>query len=228
MAWYNIRYRVNGWKLVEGIYIPVQLGYGYSVLRFIDDGTYEQHEVALLKKHLSPGDRVLELGTGIGFISACCARMIGSENVHTFEGNPAMAPLIQQLYRKNNVQPQASIAMLGEKNGESSFFVNDDSFLASSREQAGPMQQKVVQERSLNEVIAALQPTYLILDIEGGEYDVFRIIDFKTIRKVQFELHPAVLTEQQAESIFSKLAANNFSQVEINGGNNYYFSRQDA
>ena len=226
MGWYQLRYRLNEWKYIQGIFIPVKLGYGYNVLRFIDNGAYEQHEIALVKQHLKENDRVLELGTGIGFVSAYCAKIVGSEKVYSFEGNPSMEPIIRELYRKNNVNPNLSIAMLGEGEGEKSFYVDDKSFLASSVTKIDAENVQLVKEQKLNEAIAAIRPSYLVMDIEGGEYDIFKMIDFQTICKVQFELHPNLLTAKQVAYIFEKLAAANFIQVgEGHSTNNFFFRK---
>ena len=228
MLWYSIRYRVYKWKNIEGIVIPVYLNYGYSVLRFIDNGEYERSEISIVKNNLGKEDRVLELGTGIGFVSAFCAKKIGSDQIFTFEGNPSLKPLIQKLYTKNKVTPHAAIALLGTENGTKRFYKNEKSFLASSSVVTSNENHIAfqVEEKSLNEIIALLQPSYLIMDIEGGEYDIFKIVDFQSIRKIQFELHPSVLGTDQISFIFEKLKSAGFVKSDhFNFANNFYFTR---
>ena len=231
LLWYGARYSVNKWKTIDGIHVPVYLNYGYSVLRFIDNGEYEICEISIIKKTLSRQDTVLELGTGIGFVSAYCAKQIGSSRVFTYEGNPSLAPLIKELYNKNKVSPQAHTALLGTANGTKIFYKNKSSFLASS---AGAIGGKghttfTVEEKNLNEEILRLQPTYLVMDIEGGEYDIFKIIDFQSITKIQFELHPAVLNQQQVDFIFEKLKQEKFVRsTAFNFSHNFYFIKEDS
>ena len=229
MLWYSIRYRVYQWKNIEGIAIPVYLNYGYSVLRFIDNGEYEKSEISIIKNTLIKADKVLELGTGIGFVSAFCAKQIGSDAIFTFEGNPSLEPLIQKLYTKNKVSPHANITLLGIENGTKTFYKNGHSFLASSSvvtpgENQTPFQ---VEQKKLDEVIAQLQPSYLIMDIEGGEYDIFRLIDFQSITKIQFELHPAILKSEQIDFIFKKISDEGFIKSGLfNFPNNFYFTKE--
>ena len=228
MLWYQGRYRFNKWKTIEGVSIPVYLCYGYSVLRFIDNGQYEHCEIGIIKDTIEATDTVLELGTGIGFVSAFCAKQIGGENVYTYEGNPAMEPLIIELYQQNGVFPQSAIAMLGEKNGTQTFYQDKKSFLASSATVLPGTTSIVVEVavHSLNEVIGRLQPSYLIMDIEGGEYDIFKWIDFQSITKIQFELHPQVLSATAIDGIFEKLQQAGFSKSNLfNFPNNFYFTR---
>jgi hypothetical protein len=57
-------------------------------------GGYEGHEARAALMRLRAGQRVLELGSGIGFIACLCARVAGAENVATVEANPALLPVI--------------------------------------------------------------------------------------------------------------------------------------
>lgn len=231
MLKYSIRYTFNKWKNIEGVIMPVYMNYGYSVLRFIDNGEYEQSEISIIKNTLGNEDKVLELGTGIGFVSAYCAKHIGSDRVFTYEGNPSLEPLIQELYVKNKVNPHSAIALLGSENGTKSFYKNENSFLASSSDITPDKRQVALQvaEKKLNEVIDQLQPTYLIMDIEGGEYDIFKIINFQSIKKIQFELHPSVLRKEQIDFIFEKLKIAHFIKSNLfNFPNNFYFTKEFA
>src|SRR5450432_4008373 len=202
MSWFAVRYSFYKWKKIEGIYIPVRMNYGYSVLRFIDNGQYEQSEITIIKNTLKRGDVVLELGTGMGFVSAYCARQTGDENVHTYEANSSLKKIIEALYKKNKIDPTVTFSMLGEKPGTKIFYRNNNSFLASSTEKATGKKQidTVVPVFDLNEIIKKLRPTYLMMDIEGGEYDIFNIIDFQSIKKIQFELHPGVLGSEKVKA----------------------------
>lgn len=228
MCWFTIRYSFYQWKKIEGIYIPVKMNYGYSVLRFIDNGAYEHSEITIIKHTLEREDVVLELGTGMGFISAYCAMQIGNEKIHTFEANSSLKEIIETLYKKNKVHPFVTFSMLGEKPGTKIFYRNTKSFLASSTEKTKEKKQTVtvIPVLDLNEIIRNIRPTYLMMDIEGGEYDIFNSIDFQSIRKIQFELHPLVLGSEKVNAIFNQLRNNNFSgETTFNFGNNFYFQK---
>lgn len=228
MAWFSMKYSLYKWKKIEGIFIPVRMGYGYSVLRFIHNGQYEQGEISIIKSTLKKEDVVLELGTGVGFVSAFCCSIAGNENVYTFEANAMLKEAITKLYKKNKVNPRLTFAMLGEAAGVKNFYRNTKSFLASSSENFNDTgyECEEIPVLSLNDTIRRIQPTYLMMDIEGGEFDIFNIIDFYSIKKIQFELHPAVLGEEKVQSIFNKLRNNNFSaDTKLSQGNNFYFQK---
>src|SRR5665213_2502286 len=181
MYWYNIYYRIKKWKNLRGISLPVYLKYGYSVLRFIDDGSYECEEMNIIEARLKSSDKVLELGTGIGVISADCAKIVGNHNIHTYEANPFMEEVIREVYDKNNVDPKFEIALVGDKNGSNEFVAQND-FLSSSQKHARKDGKKIsVPLLNLNDIIQKYVPSYLVMDIEGNELEVFSIIDFQSI-----------------------------------------------
>lgn len=226
MLWFYIKYKIKPWKKINDIYIPVRPSMGYSVLRFIDNGQYESGEITIVKNTLTSEDRVLELGTGLGFISAYCSKRIGDNKVFTFEANPGMAALIKQLYLRNNVLPAVTYAILGRERGLNKFYVSDNGFFSSSQIPLKNAKEIKVEVLPLNEVIQTIKPTYFIMDIEGGEYEIFSFIDFQTIRKIQFELHPDLLDNEKVKEIFSILVKNDFKRDDrFESLNNYYFSR---
>lgn len=227
-VYFNIRYRLNKWADVQGVWFPVHLEYGYDVLRFIHNGEYESGEIGIIRKTLTKDDTVLELGTGLGFISAYCAKQIGSEKVYTFEANRSLEPNIRELYGRNRVSPRLEFAILGKDEGIRTFYRNKESMLASGLQGDGIRKNEAVevQEKNLNSTIARIGPTYLIMDIEGGESAIFKDIDFQTIIKIQFELHPGILDKTQVDAIFRKLAQHGFARDEsFNSLNNFYFFR---
>jgi hypothetical protein len=74
---------------------------------------------------------------------------------------------------------------------------------------------KCVQVKSIdiNEEINQVKPTFLIVDIEGGEKELIPMIDFKNnnIQKIIIEIHPHVIGEYKASKIIEYLIVNGFS-----------------
>jgi len=199
---------------------------GYSVLRFADKGDYELGEIEIVNDTLTHVDRVLELGTGIGFLSAFAAKRIGSDKIFTYDANYNMENDILRLYKRNNVSPTLVFSMLGEKDGKQNFYISKIGFFGSSTKKIENSKEITVDVRSLNSEIEKIKPTYLIIDIEGAEYDIFSIINFSSIRKIQFELHPHLLDEASISNIFFILASAGFVRdFKYNNRNNYFFYR---
>ena len=218
----------NYWKNVQGVLLPLMPQAGYSTNRWIVNGRYEMEEINIIKARLHTQDRVLEIGTGLGFVSTYCSRVIGSDKVFTYEANTNNIPLIKKVFKKNNVDPSLTNALLSSKNGTASFPVNTSNLLGSSLF-INNDNHITVPQIILNEVIKNIQPTFLIMDIEGGEFDIFSMISFQSIKKIQFELHPAILGNEKCEQIFNILHQHGFVQdKEICTQVNFYFYKQPA
>jgi 16S rRNA A1518/A1519 N6-dimethyltransferase RsmA/KsgA/DIM1 with predicted DNA glycosylase/AP lyase activity len=65
------------------------------------DGTYEADEANAAERCVKDGFRVLELGAGIGYVTAICARRTAPENVLAVEANPALIPVIEDTLARN-------------------------------------------------------------------------------------------------------------------------------
>jgi FkbM family methyltransferase len=218
----------NYWHVVQGVYLPLTSDIGFNTLRWIVNGQYEQGEIELIRQRIEPSDRIMEIGTGLGFVSAYCSRIVGSDQVYSFEANPLNVEMALRVYEKNNVRPHLQNALLADCKGMIDFPVNRKSRLASSLlKTSGEIVQ--VPQLNLNETIEALRPDFLIMDIEGAEYDVFRMIRFQTIKKIQVELHPSILGEAKMNEIFDLLRANGFvADISMPDGRNYFFKRVQA
>lgn len=65
-------------------------------------GSYEAKEARSIFKVVKPGDRVLELGSGIGIITSIIAK-IAEVSVWAFEANPSTAALAQRVIDANGI-----------------------------------------------------------------------------------------------------------------------------
>jgi FkbM family methyltransferase len=150
---------------------------------------------------LNDSDVVLEVGAGIGFLSSYCARVIGSDRVFTFEANPLLESLIKDVYAANEVNPTLKIGVLGREAGSAKFYITRDFWASSLLPPAEPCEEVSVLVYDLNEEVRRINPTFLLMDIEGGEYDLIKAIDFHTIRKISVEIHTDVLGQGRVDEI---------------------------
>jgi protein-L-isoaspartate O-methyltransferase len=70
---------------------------------------YEVRECAAVRRMLQPGDRVLELGAGVGLLWTVAGLVPGVDSVTTVEANPGLIPLIHETHRLNGVEKVAVI-----------------------------------------------------------------------------------------------------------------------
>lgn len=204
---------------IKGVHLSIPKNPTEDLKQALYCGYYESNELRIISSHLKPEDRVMELGTGLGFLSAFCARKIGNDRVFTYEANPGLKPIIQENYALNKVCPQLKICMLGSEPGEKTFYVSDalwDSSTIEFTENLKPIQVPV---KSFNQEIERLNPSFLIVDIEGAEYELCQSTDFHNVKKLSMELHESLIGAEKAEFVKSKLRENGFRE------NNKYSSR---
>jgi FkbM family methyltransferase len=186
---------------LSGIKIPICPQLSDNICAAIYDGYYERAELSTFNSKLHNNDIVFEIGTGIGFLSSYCAMKIGSDHVFTYEANPQLESLIKNVYLENRVSPTLKFGILGSKIGQAKFYVTRDFWASSLLPPSEPHQELTVPIFSLNDEIKKINPTFMIMDIEGGEYDLIRLIDFHTIRKISVELHTEVLGQNKVDEI---------------------------
>ncbi len=189
--------RLHAWRHpvveIEGIKLYRGRGLSIPVLESLKAERYETPEARIVGQALQADDIVLELGTGLGFISSLCAQRIGGNNVHSFEANPALQRVILKNYQLNALSPQLEIALLGEKSGAVTFYVMKN-FWSSSTIKRHPSARPIqVPMKCFNDELARIRPSFLIIDIEGGERDFIRYARLAGVRKVCIELHPHVI-----------------------------------
>ncbi len=204
--------RLSGTGVVnhQGVKIAIGDHLSPTVAYYILNGDYERRECRGIRALLRPDDVVMELGAGIGFISLFCSKIVGDERVHAFEANPALEPLIRRNYDLNERHPTLEMCILGEVEGWAEFFISKDLWESSMIRPNPEAKAMTVPVRSLNETIRRIGPTFLIMDIEGAEYDIIKAIDFQTIRKVAFETHASIIGDDKIRFVERKLVESGF------------------
>jgi FkbM family methyltransferase len=195
---------------VSGVRLRLGEHLSRSITLRMLSGNYEQDEMRGLSAILEPTDIVMEIGAGIGFLSSHCAKVVGSENIYAFEANPELEAVIRDTYELNGVSPHLEICVLAHQGGERTFYL-EESFLKSSLTSRDERTRAVrVPAKLLNAEIARIQPSVLVMDIEGGEFELFPEIDLRTVRKIVMELHPRNAERDKTKSLVSDLYARGF------------------
>lgn len=178
----------------------------------IFNGDYEEPERILIRAVLRPGDRVLEVGGGVGFVSLLCARLVGPENVLTYEANPGMRRIILANYALNELTPTLRDRAVTAAGGDITFFVSDN-IISSSLYQRDGGRAATVPSDALDAVIAEWRPTVLVMDVEGAEVDILPASRLDGLRALILELHPHVVSEAALGRMRAHLAALGFREA---------------
>jgi len=166
--------------------------------------TYEEPERILVRRWLNPGDRVLEVGGGIGLVSLTCARICGAANVLTYEANPAMEAVIRNNFRLNGLEPTLRTKLVTTDGRAVTFYLNDNIMSSScyDRKMGTP---RTLPSDALDQVIAEWKPTALVMDVEGAEIEMLTASELPGIRKVILEIHPHIVGEEKPQTMLDHL-----------------------
>ena len=216
------------WAQVAGIELPLKHPLiTPPIQRDIYFGDYERKELDLIERRLQPGDTVMEVGAGIGFLSAYCARAVGDDRVFAYEANPALLALIAEVHSRNGVRPRVTQALLGEGDGERDFFVEADYWASSLVRRSAESRCVRIPQIDFNAELRRVAPSFLIVDVEGGEYELLRRADLAGVTKLCLEVHPDVLGNARISELFAGLVAGGLVlDFTLMRKNVFYFYRE--
>jgi FkbM family methyltransferase len=212
--WLAYRYRVLRRTVItiEGIRIRVGRHMSRRVEQSLSKGSYEREELRLISAVLSPSDVVLEIGAGLGLVSAYCAKRVGSARVFAFEADPDLEPCIRETYALNGVEPTLDMCAVGSQAGRVTLY-RDKHFISSSvvrrRVGAKPVE---VPGKALNYLVEKVRPTVLVVDAEGAERELFDGAELAGVKKVVLELHDRVIGPDGTDQVRRKLAGMGFKE----------------
>lgn len=186
--------------------------------RALSSGRYENHEADALLFHLRPGDRMLDLGAGLGFTCALAARVLGEAAVFGVEAGAETVRLARKNLAANGFSGvrviRGAVVARGEDEVE---FGQRPAFWASALRgpQGWPENAEVIRvpARPIGMLLARFAPTVISCDIEGGELEVLTE-PLPGVRLVVVETHPQVYGAEGVARIAAALAAQGFVEAE--------------
>jgi len=176
-----------------------------SVRSHLFKGIYEAFECDMVKKNVQQGDRVLEIGTGIGMVSLLATKKAGEGNVLSCEANPRLEKVIRANYELNGWQPNLLMKAV-TSDGRDLVFHQDPNILSSSSfERDLNLDTITVPSVAMYEVMAAHNPNVLIVDVEGGEIEILPNVDLSGVKAIIIELHPHIIGEDKVADLLRLL-----------------------
>ncbi len=177
-----------------GVKVPESPFLNERRIERINAARYEGQEISGALAVTRPGDRVLEMGAGLGIVGAVVAKNRAPVTLRAFEANPNLLPHIEELYAVNAL-PDAAITqkvlLSAPQIPNSVTFYLRNSFLGSSlHDSALPTEPVQVRTCDFNLYCAGFQPDVLLIDIEGGEMELLNDADLSDIRAIVIEFHP--------------------------------------
>lgn len=179
-----------------GVKVPLSRFLNEKRIERINAARYEGQEIAAALHLVQPGDRVLELGAGIGIVGAVIAKNAQPARVLSYEANPALVPVIRELHAMNGLADRCEVRneiLVSAPNRPSSMpFHVHNSYLGSSLG-GDPGRAKAIVDVPTADFDAAASESdanVLVMDIEGGELEILKHAKLDRFRAAIIEFHP--------------------------------------
>lgn len=184
-----------------------------KVEKRLDRDMYETPEVLGLPKFIKRRDRVLELGSGIGFVSSYLATQLDVAQITCIEANPELCAYIERVHEANGITHASvrnAVALPDDAawpaDGTVPFYVTEPFWSSSMTEpRSTPSTLTHVPALRLSDLVAELKPTVIVCDIEGGEASLFGSVDLTGVRAIYMELHTRVYGGMGIQKVFDDL-----------------------
>jgi FkbM family methyltransferase len=197
---------------LEGVRVRLGPHLSPKVERAIARGAYERDELRVLAAILSPADVVLDIGAGLGMVSAYCAKRIGSKRVFAFEANPDLEPRILETYALNGVNPTLEMCAVGPHAGRVTLYRGKHLFSSSLISTATVTRPIEVPGKALSYLVDRLRPTLLVIDVKGAEVDLFDGARLPGVSKIVLELHQRIIGNDGVNRVRATLAKLGFKE----------------
>lgn len=209
--------RLRGNARVSGIVLPIDRNVLSPHMELtLAAGRYERRERALATRIMRPGDVVLELGAGLGFLSSYLRKFTDAGNIVCVEANPRLIPYIRRVHALNGIDGvellNGVVVVHGDAPRAFPFFCRRD-FWSSSLDASLPYDAVVeVGALSFSAILQQHRPDVLIMDIEGGELDVLAAPSAGSIRAAVIETHPGLYGADGLRAVEANLARLGFAE----------------
>ncbi len=223
----------SGLEVVQlhGLRVPIDRRLmSETIIWSLTSGRYEMGEARALPHLVRPGERVVEVGAGIGVLTALIARTGKAEQVVAIEANPMLQDYIQGLHRLNGVDVELRQALVTPGRGAptADFYLHQDLWASSPerikrRHQIGVVQAPVI---SLSEIAETWRPSLLVVDVEPfaawthaeAPPHALACADFRPFERLLLELKSRKFAPEAVKRVFDHLSAQGFA-YDLEGSN---------
>ena len=189
------------------------------VRKEIYQGSYERQEAELVARAVHPGDKVLEIGMGVGFVSVLATQAAGPGNVLSFEANPNCAPHIRDTFERNGLTPNFELKAISTDGAPLTFFAAANIISSSQYDRGLDGKEITVPSTRLEEALTQSGAEVMIMDVEGAEIGLLESPAVDQLRTMILETHPHVVGQEATEAMLASLAARGFVQEAKIGKN---------
>jgi hypothetical protein len=122
------------------------------------------------------------------------------------------------------------MGMIGANSGTANFYIRYNFWASSSHAGRAEGAKRVtpVRVHALDQEISEYHPTFLIMDIEGGEESLIGSSDLSGINKIMMELHPDLIGDSGVDRVLSWLRVLGFVLDVSIGTRNVVFLKSNS
>lgn len=199
---------------IHGVRIPLSADeVSPNIWKALKLGHYEAKEARLVPLVVREGDRVLELGAGVGVITSIMASIPGV-TIWSYDANPYtldLAKRVGQANDLNNVVFNQGLVTAGQPDCHP-FYIREDFWMSSLIEEQGPYSEVIeIPSLDVDALIQAHGINVLVMDIEGAERQLLGASLLTGIDRVFLELHDHLYGLAGVQDVFHAMLARNFS-----------------
>lgn len=187
---------------------------GDNVSSALTKGHFEHAEARALTTHLKPDDRLLELGSGTGYLASLAARTLPGRAITGVEAFPKMVEVAKANLARNRVTGATILwgaAVPDSYAAPHVSFAARQEFWGSSVVHKSALSKPGVLEvpaLKIGPLLDGSRATVLSCDIEGRELALFDGKLPERLRMVIMEIHPRIYGNAGTKRIFDALSAN--------------------
>lgn len=187
-----------------------------TIAKALSTGAYEAEEARIVARALKPRDRVLEIGSGLGFVSTLIARDDRVISLIAVEADPRLAKRAASTLLLNDCADaeviNAVMAPEAATGDMAVFYQRPDFWMSSMIETDVPYERAVhVPVMPLNEVLRDRAITCIVCDIEGGEVDLLSGADLAGVDRIVVELHDHITGLSGVSRLFDIMRRKGFT-----------------
>lgn len=199
---------------VAGVLIPADPTVVTPAIRLaMLEGRFEAEEARQIEAIVRPGDRVLEIGAGIGFISTLLSRQRRVSRVIAVEANPGLMAYMARLHARNRVRKvhRINAVLTNADQATATFYLRRDFWMGSLAPAPNPYIGTVeVRTLGFNALLRDEAIDLIVCDIEGAETVIFRDADLSGVDRIFLEMHDHVTGLSGVRALFATLASKGF------------------
>jgi len=211
---FALDYAPEAYLTVAGVMIPHDPSVITPAIRLaMLEGRFEVEESAQIPRIVRPGDRVLEIGAGIGFISTLLSRERRVASVLAVEANPRLMDYMSRLHRVNRVRKvrRLNTVLTNEPVPSMTFYLRQDFWMGSLIAGPNPFVDTLeVPTANLDDLLRAEGVNLIVCDVEGAESMLFQGADLAEVDRIFLELHDHVTGLSGVARLFATLADQGF------------------